>query len=53
LADAEVDHLIGIMRHAEGDRASLMAVFYATFKDGGDPEPCRPCSGAILNAAGR
>jgi len=53
LTVAETDRLIDTMRYAEGDRAALLSDFYGTFDDGGDPEPCRPCAEAILDAAHR
>lgn len=53
LAITETDRLIETMRDAESDRATLLADFFGTFGDGGDPEPCRPFAEAILDAAGR
>lgn len=52
LSPDRVEQLIDNMAHSVLDRDELLELFYGTFdEDDPDPELCRPCADAVLDAA--
>ncbi len=49
----EINRLIDDMEHSTLSRDQNLELFYGTFDDGDpDPELCKPCVEAVLDAAG-
>ncbi len=49
----QIDRLIDDMKHSTLARDQNLELFYGTFDDGDpDPELCKPCVDAVLDAAG-
>ena len=49
---AQLDQLIDDVAHSTLDRQQQRELFYSTFGEGDpDPELCRPCAEAVLDAA--